>query len=65
MKLLLRLMMMMVALMMMIFTRVEFGHGSVTTVVCRRHRAFEDRAGDDDGDYNGDCDGGGHGVEST
>ena len=36
---------------MMVFTRVEFGHGSVTTVVCRRHRAFEDRAED------------GHGVE--
>merc|ERR1719397_1164144 len=26
--------------MMRMFTRVEFGQGSVTTVVCRRHRAF-------------------------
>ena len=34
----------------MMFTRVEFGQGSVTTVVCRRHRAFEDRAGDEDDD---------------
>ena len=37
----------------MMFTRVEFGQGSVTTVVCRRHRAFEDRAEDDDHDHGG------------
>ena len=43
---------------MMMFTRVEFGQGSVTTVVCRRHRAFEDRAedGDDEGDDDDDDD---------
>ena len=40
---------------MMMFTRVEFGQGSVTTVVCRRHRAFEDRAEDGD-DEGGDDD---------
>merc|ERR1719412_1541787 len=36
--------MMLTMTMTVMFTRVEFGQGSVTTVVCRRHRAFEDRA---------------------
>ena len=49
------MMLMMILMLLMMFTRVEFGHGSVTTVVCRRHRAFDDRAGD------GDVDGHAHG----
>ena len=40
-------------LMTLMVTKVEFGQGSVTTVVWRRHRAFDDRAGDSCHRYRG------------
>ena len=46
-------MMTLMTLMTLMVTKVEFGQGSVTTVVCRRHRAFDDRAGDSCHRYRG------------
>ena len=45
--------MMLMTLMALMVTKVEFGQGSVTTVVWRRHRAFDDRAGDSCHRYRG------------
>ena len=45
--------MMLMTLMALMVTKVEFGQGSVTTVVWRRHRAFDDKAEDSCHRYKG------------
>ena len=49
----LMMLMTLMTLMTVMVTKVEFGQGSVTTVVWRRHRAFDDRAGDSCHRYRG------------